>query len=445
MASRAKQELRDLLAGDQVAVDVVGYIAGSGGGLTRSDLSALTGAPPYKLDPILRGVFGRSLHARASTDPRNAPGRSGDAGVLVRTRDFAGHRRGTTRQRARPLPAKRCTNGSTPTPAPAGRTPPRATPSAATLACSRLRSTSRGCPPSPGAPADTRFSCVPPEATTPLSPRSGLLRASSRIKSVLDLQALVELAVYRHAISIRNQSVPADLPVVWARLGRFDHAEALVRAITDPKARPAPWPSWPPRSRRLATPTVPRPWPAPSPTGRSASGARRSGHRGRARLATRPGRGPGPRHHRPRHPGIALSDLATAAAQAGDTDRAEALARAITDPGTQARALTTLATAAAQAGDTRPGRGPSPRHHRPRHPGPGLSRLGHRGRPGRRPRPRPPAGHRRRGAGPRHHRPLRPGTRRSATWPPRPRKPATPPRPPAGHRRRGAGPHHRRP
>ena len=65
MRMRAKQELRDLLAGDQIAIDVVGYIAGSGGGLTRSDLSALTGAPPHKLDPILRGVFGRSLSTRA--------------------------------------------------------------------------------------------------------------------------------------------------------------------------------------------------------------------------------------------------------------------------------------------------------------------------------------------------------------------------------------------
>ena len=33
MERRAKQELRDLLAGDQIAVDVVGYIAGHGGGL----------------------------------------------------------------------------------------------------------------------------------------------------------------------------------------------------------------------------------------------------------------------------------------------------------------------------------------------------------------------------------------------------------------------------
>jgi hypothetical protein len=45
LARRAQQELRDLLTGDQTGIDVVGYIAASGGGLTRSDLSALTGAP----------------------------------------------------------------------------------------------------------------------------------------------------------------------------------------------------------------------------------------------------------------------------------------------------------------------------------------------------------------------------------------------------------------
>ena len=50
---------------------MLGYIAGSGGGLTRSDLSALTGAPPHKLDPVLRGVFGRSLQTRASADSRD--------------------------------------------------------------------------------------------------------------------------------------------------------------------------------------------------------------------------------------------------------------------------------------------------------------------------------------------------------------------------------------
>jgi hypothetical protein len=72
LALRARQELRDLLIGDQTGIDVVGYIAASGGGLTGSDLSALTGAPPLKLDPVLRGVFGRSLQTRAPADARDA-------------------------------------------------------------------------------------------------------------------------------------------------------------------------------------------------------------------------------------------------------------------------------------------------------------------------------------------------------------------------------------
>ena len=167
LARRAKQELRDLLTGDQTAIDVVGYIAASGGGLTRSDLSALTGAPPLKLDPILRGVFGRSLQTRAPADSRDAD---------------AGRRRGCTCSRMRPCgspprnnsatswPAtgKGSTTGSAPTPAVAGPTPRRATPYAATRACSPPPATSPGCQPSPATRAGMHSCCVRPGATTPL-------------------------------------------------------------------------------------------------------------------------------------------------------------------------------------------------------------------------------------------------------------------------------------
>ena len=47
----------------------------------------------------------------------------------------------------------------------------------------------------------------------------------------------------------------------------------------------------------------------------------------------------------------ALAGLAEAAADAGDLDRAQALARAITDPDRRARALADLAEVAAGAGD----------------------------------------------------------------------------------------------
>ena len=176
-------------------------------------------------------------------------------------------------------------------------------------------------------------------------------------QDALDLRALVELAAYRHALAIRNQSIPADLPTAWAHLGRLDHAEALARAITDPDtqalalsgvATAAARAGDLDRAEALArTIADPRYQARPSP------GWRRG----------RPGRcsGPGPpaghgrgsaRHHRPRHPGPGAHWVATAAAQAGDLDRAEALARTITDPYAHyhARALAGVAAAAAQAG-----------------------------------------------------------------------------------------------
>ena len=103
---RAKQELRDLLTGDQVGIDVVGYIAGSGGGLTRSDLSALTGAPAAEARPrAARGVRPQPSDPRVRGFPRRRR-RSRDAGVPVRARDPAGHRRGTTRLPSWPATGK---------------------------------------------------------------------------------------------------------------------------------------------------------------------------------------------------------------------------------------------------------------------------------------------------------------------------------------------------
>ncbi|HEX2744075.1 MAG TPA: hypothetical protein VHN16_06680 [Streptosporangiaceae bacterium] len=56
---------------------MAGFIAASGGGLTKGDLEALTEAPPFKLDPILRGVSGRSLQTRPPADSREPdPGRA---------------------------------------------------------------------------------------------------------------------------------------------------------------------------------------------------------------------------------------------------------------------------------------------------------------------------------------------------------------------------------
>ena len=292
LALRAKQELRDLLTGDQIGIDVVGYIAGSGGGLTGSDLSALTGAPPLKLDPILRGVFGRSLQTRASVDSRDA-----DADPATRVYLFAHETLRVTAEDQLGGELARYRQGIHDWVGSYARLGwPDTTPGYAIRGYLRLLTATSDATRLSALARDPRRHAFLLRATGSDYAALAEIRSAQRliaVQNLPDLQALVELAVYRNAISIRNQSIPAGLPAVWERLARFDHAEALARTITDPDA-PA---------RALTA---------------LASAAAQAGHPDRAsRLAT----------------------------------EAEALARTITNPDAQARALAELASAAAQAGD----------------------------------------------------------------------------------------------
>jgi Trypsin-like peptidase domain len=323
---RAKLELQDLLVGDQVAIDVVGCIAGSGGGLTMSDLSALTGAAPHKLDPVLRGVFGRSLHTRVSAYPR-------DAGADPATRVYlfahetlrvtAEEQLGTEltgyRQRIHNWIGSYASQGW-----------PDTTPSYSVRGYpGLLTATSDGARLSALARDPRRHAYllrVTGSEYATLTEIGGALRLVAA-QDVPDLQALVELAIYRHAISIRGQSIPVSLPAAWARLARFDHAEALARAITKPGARAQ-------ALAELAT--------AAAQTRNSELAARlATDAEDLARTITNP--------HIQARP---LTVLATAAAQAGNQDRAETLARSITDPRYRAPELAELAAVAAQTGNS---------------------------------------------------------------------------------------------
>ena len=236
MELRAKQELRDLLSGDQVAVGVVGYIAGSGGGLTRGDLSVLTGAPPHQLDRVLRGVFGRSLHTRASADPRD-PHADAAARVYlfahetlrVTAEDQLGGEVTRYRHNVHEWVSS-CAEDGWPdiTPGYAIRGYPRML--AATGDVTRLSALAR---------SPARHAFLLRVTGSDYAALSEIRTAQSLIadQRELDLRALAELAGCRDALSIRNQSTPAQLPGVWARLGRYDHAEALARSITAPFAR----------------------------------------------------------------------------------------------------------------------------------------------------------------------------------------------------------------
>jgi tetratricopeptide (TPR) repeat protein len=233
LAMLAKQELRDLLAGDQIAVDVVGYIAASGGGLTRADLSSLAGAAPHKLEPILRGVFGRSLYTRASTDPRNPqadPARRiylfAHETLRVTAEDQIGSiELARYREAVHEWMASYAVAGW-----------PENAPGYAIRGYPRLLAATSDIERLSALTCDRRRHAFLLTATgSDYAALTEIRSAQAAIadQDVPDMRTLVELAVYRHIIWIRNKSIPIDLPMLWARLGRFDHAEALASTIND--------------------------------------------------------------------------------------------------------------------------------------------------------------------------------------------------------------------
>lgn len=229
---RAQQELRDLLAGDETAVSVVGYIAGSGGGLSRDELSELTGAPMYKLDPVLRGVSGRSLETRTIAYPRAEAGPRprvylfGHETLRLTAEAQLGTELGRYRRLVHDWVASYASQGW-----------PDTTPDFAKFGylgllmrtgdVARLSKTAR----------DPRRHAYLLRATGSEYATVTEIASAQRLvadQDVPDLRALAELTVYRHAISIRSQHIPVGLPAAWARLGRFAHAENLARTIAEP-------------------------------------------------------------------------------------------------------------------------------------------------------------------------------------------------------------------
>jgi hypothetical protein len=148
-----------------------------------------------------------------------------------------------------------------------------------------------------------------------------------------DPAAMAQLAALLETIEQRNANVPVNLPAAWAALGQTGRAESLAHGIADPD-----------RQAQALSALVQIPAAGPGHPGTDDSQANEP-----------PAEPPAEQNHLDlaRDP-VANADLAAAAAQAGDLDRAEALAYAIADPGQQAQALAQVAIAAAQAGD--PGR-----------------------------------------------------------------------------------------
>ena len=150
-----------------------------------------------------------------------------------------------------------------------------------------------------------------------------------------------------------------QLVVAAAQAGDLDRAEALARTITDPDnqtlalaqlAAAVAGAGDLDRASRLAADAEALARTLTNVDARGV-GARRPSWRGRPGRGLRMCRNRRPHPHQPGPPGAGAHPAGRRHRPGRDLDRAEALARTITNPDDQAEALTELAAAAAQAGD----------------------------------------------------------------------------------------------
>jgi len=309
----AKTELRRLLSGDQAEVDAVGYIAGSGGGLTRGELAELTRVPPTRLDGILRGVSGRSLRTRPSASARVTRDGAADRVYLfghetlrVTAEELLGQDLTRYRRKVHEWVGSYARSGW-----------PDSTPGYAIRGYSLLLASIDLAGLSALARDSRRHEFLFRATGSDHAALAEISTAQQLIagQDVPDLKAMVELAARQDVLSKRNDYISRELPVAWARLGCVDHAEALARVI------PSKWP-----------------WEAIIDVAAVVAG---TGDYDRAEALARTA---------PENPHLALRHVAEAVAAAGDYDRAEAIADTITEPRARADALADLAEVASRAG-----------------------------------------------------------------------------------------------
>jgi hypothetical protein len=319
----ANNELTRLLKGSPFQREVLGLITACGGGLTQGDLEELTNRPPYELDGLLRGVFGRSIGGRISPTPAlDRPAERMYLFIHETLRETAEQQYGASlagyRDRLHTWAAGYQAWGwptDTPMYLLRGYFRLLATTgdSARLLACA----TDRG-------RHDRMLDLTGGDALalTEITTTTVLIAHQSDP----DLSALLRLALARDELAERNNHIPTGLPAVWVALGQPARATALANGITDPTHHVE-------ALCKLIEALV------------------TAGDHDRARTlasdaetATREIADPGPRAQ-------ALSRLAATVAAAGDHDRAVRLAREITDPATRSRALSELAAAVAAARD----------------------------------------------------------------------------------------------
>ncbi len=237
MERSATQELNLLLAGDQLHRDVLGLITAAGGGLTLEDLEHLAARSRFEIEPLLGGLFGRTIGSRFA--PRSV--KSPDERVYLfaheTLRVMAEQRYGAGlaayRDRLHNWAQTYWRRGwPTDTPqyllrsysrmlASVGDLPRLVTCGIDQARHNRMRVLTGG-----DALAFTEI---------------GIAQQHILAQPDPDLTSLVRLTAYRDRLTHHYSFISEKLPAAWARIGQFGHAEALINSITDWWKRSSAW------------------------------------------------------------------------------------------------------------------------------------------------------------------------------------------------------------
>jgi hypothetical protein len=225
-------EVKRLLAGHAADRDLLGLIAGAGGGLTARDLAELTGQQAWQVEDRLGVVTGRTFVPRAGSWQDAESYLLGheelqkEALALLGPAAVAGYR-----QRVHNWAAEYERRGWS-----------EDTPDYLLLGYFRLTL------------ATGPLALITSLATSPARQARMLARsgadstAAEELTLAMDallaeappnLTLMVTLAVHRDVLLWRNRNISVELPELWARLGAHDRAAALAGSIADPEKRKA--------------------------------------------------------------------------------------------------------------------------------------------------------------------------------------------------------------
>ena len=228
---QAQSELLEQLQGNQLQVDIIGFIAAAGGGLTLRELAELTGQPGWLLGSKVGSVFGRSLRTRSLTD---SPSQGSADHVYLFAHETLrataeqelAHDLGAYRQRIDQWADKyRVQDWPENTPRYLLRPYGRALGASGALDRLLLLTTD-------AARHDRMLAHTYGDAAA--LAEIATARQLILTRPAPGLAALGRLAVHQDRLVNRNRAVPIELPALWARLGKSHRAEALARSIGGP-------------------------------------------------------------------------------------------------------------------------------------------------------------------------------------------------------------------